>query len=521
MNKTWIIIGSAALLLTVSIIISFSTQDTPTKETEKPNIQAEHQEPAEARQNTTPIEKSDPKPMTTLNSMGTSTKNLIKSKAPSKHIELAGTIQVTGSLNNPYILKNGSKDVYLEVTMLAGDSRKHERPPLNIAVVIDRSGSMSGKKLTDAKAAAVYLVENLSEGDKVAIISYGTDVSLVHKLTAVNNDNRQEIIDSIKKVTDSGSTNLEGGLKKGRKQLLGDMVPNGINRILLLSDGLANVGISNVEGLSQIAENTQQKGISISTMGVGVDYNEDLMTAVSKMSGGNYYFIGSDLQGIFAQEFKTMATTVAMETNLELILPEGVTVADVYGYTHKVHNNRVIIPMNSFWAKQEKNLLVKLQVSPNTDIVEISQIRISYHDVEAGKEISKTSSMMSVKTTDDKILFEANRNIKVEERLEEIRIATSYEKAMKLYEEGKRDEASMVIKTQFNSTTTNNMYIKSGNLDVELEQLKSLDKNINTYKPSSKEGKAQKKKSKKRAYDQQRQKKFKKDVNLYDSDLVY
>ena len=129
------------------------------------------------------------------------------------------------------------------------------------------------------------------DGDRVAIVSYASDVRVDVPSTVINRRSRERIQDTIRRISDSGSTNLSGGLVAGHDQVRDHLNSDGVNRVILISDGQANRGITSVPALNRIAREAQQAGIVTTTLGLGSDYNEDLMTAVANHGGGNYYFV--------------------------------------------------------------------------------------------------------------------------------------------------------------------------------------------------------------------------------------
>ena len=426
-------------------------------------------------------------------------------------VEVKGALHMQASLDNSHIIKDGEGHIYLEVKLQAGLSKKQDRPPLSIAIVLDRSGSMSGQKLVDAKAAAIYLVENLNDNDKVTVITYGSDVTVVQEIITVSDKNREKIITLIRNIRDQGNTNLSGGLEAGQKQLLAGLSARGVNRILLLSDGLANRGITDLAGLRSLSSEIQKQQITITTMGVGVDYDEDLMTAVAQTGGGNYYFIqaSNQLQEMFNKEFEGMAGTIAIETNLVMTLPDGAKVEEVYGYPHQDHGNTAIVPLHSFWAKQEKSLLVKLKV-PTLALGEqdVVKLKLTYHNVEDNKGSSSETAFLRIICTDQEPDVTGGMDTTVVERVQEIEIARTNEEAMKLYKKGEVEKAKETIKRQRVKTKSVNKAVKSEKLDEEMGEMESLMDDMDNIAPESDQGKAKIKSTKKKSYEQQRKKDY-------------
>ncbi len=250
-----------------------------------------------------------------------------------------GNLTVSTAFENEYYTHTNREGYfYLEVKANKFNSELHQSLPMNISLVIDRSGSMAGDKLLNAKKAAKYVVDQLGSNDYLSIITYDNSVEVLQNTTAVYNPST--IKNKIDRITDRGGTNLMGGALKGFEEVKKGFKPGYINRVLLLSDGLANEGITNPQEIVKIIRRQNaENGISISTFGVGNDYNEDLMTAMAENGTGNYYFIAhaENIAGIFEKELNGLKEVVAQNAKeegkgkkeLELILErdkEGFTI---------------------------------------------------------------------------------------------------------------------------------------------------------------------------------------------------
>jgi Ca-activated chloride channel homolog len=258
-----------------------------------------------------------------------------------------------------------------------------EHVPLNISVVLDRSGSMAGDKLKYTKEALKYVVNNLDSRDILSIVLYDTEVEVFLEPQRIEDKN--SLLNRIDKIQIAGSTNLEGGIRRGyslvkqAKKLLGTEM---INRVLLLSDGLANVGVSDPEILSSITKGFfEEDHISISTFGVGTDYNENLMARIALHGGGLYYFIYSPekLPEIFNEELKGMSKVVAKNTILKIKFPEDqLTYERTYSFSSNLKKNVLEISFNDLFAEEQKSILICFKTSRKLNTPVIIECSLDY-----------------------------------------------------------------------------------------------------------------------------------------------
>lgn len=213
------------------------------------------------------------------------------------------------------------------------DAATYRAEPVSLVIVVDRSGSMSGWPIEQVKGALHTLVGKLRKGDRIGIITYGSEPQTHLEMTEYAG-NRARIDKAIDGIAIEGSTAMEEGLAAGYEMAAAEL-PNshGKTRVMLFTDENPNVGDTSAEGFMGQAEDGSRKGIGLTTFGVGVHFDAALATRVSSVRGGNLFFV--DNQGsarqIFDREFFNMVSEVAHDIDLVLAPPPGYRVTGVFG----------------------------------------------------------------------------------------------------------------------------------------------------------------------------------------------
>lgn len=360
-------------------------------------------------------------------------------------------VEIFTELDRPYVLSDEEQSVVLKVGLRAqADSVNTERLPLNVAIVLDKSGSMgSDQKMEKAKQGVYEIIERLNEGDIISVVVYDNYPRVL--IPAQPLENKAEIIKFISQIYPSGSTALYAGIELGAEELRKHISDYCLSKIILLSDGLANVGPQSSEELASLGLRLELEDMIISTIGVGLDYNEDLMTALAQESGGNSYFAkdSGELPRIFAEEINEAKTYVAKDIKVRIDTSEGVEPLDIIGRAGEVGDKYFNAEISALYGKNEKYALFEMKVPKAVHGVSktVANVRIEYTDTSTGKIITREQKVNIQYHKDANFVFSKEDK----GMLKETTLTKTSEiknQAIKLADEGKFKEAADYIGAQ-------------------------------------------------------------------------
>ncbi|MEX1276751.1 MAG: VWA domain-containing protein [Bacteroidota bacterium] len=353
-------------------------------------------------------------------------------------------VSIEGKLNCPVISTEGGR-IYLHLVIHATPIASSMRRPMNLAVVLDRSGSMGDQgKMEYARKALNSLIDQLREGDIFSLVIYDDVVEVLHRAQRVGSTERLKGL--VERVSPRGSTNLGGGMVEGFRQVERHAGREFANRVILLSDGLANQGVTDPHELNRIARRYRGKSISLTTIGMGLDYNENLMVGLSESGGGSYYFIENPrtLASIMREEFNQLSTVVAQNATIELLPGQGVRLIDVIGYEHKAEGDRLVIPIGDLASGDRQELTVEVDIPEGSGSITAVRGTLRYE----GKGLFESfpSFAATVRYSGDVTVIEKNRDNEVQAKADIARSTRNVEQAMHAMDRGDMDEAAGELK---------------------------------------------------------------------------
>ncbi len=253
--------------------------------------------------------------------------------------------------------------VLVEVTAPTARTER-VRPPVNLAFILDRSGSMSGDKIRLAKQAIEEAIARLHDDDRFSIVTYDDRVDVVVPGTLAGPGARRSALDRLREVDARGSTNLGEGWLRGAQQVAEALADEGVNRCLLLTDGLANVGITDRDELARHAGELRARGVATTTFGVGEDFDEVLLQAMAAAGGGHFYFIATaaSIRDHITSEVGETLEIVARGVTLEIVAAEGIRVESLSPYPVSNGRGRTEVTLGDLTSDERVEVVLRLNL---------------------------------------------------------------------------------------------------------------------------------------------------------------
>lgn len=266
-------------------------------------------------------------------------------------------------LHQPTATRSG----YLFIEPISGlDPARFQRAPQNLAVVIDRSGSMTGWKIAAVLEATHRLIDALDERDRLALIAFDTEVELLQPSRPVTN--RQYLHALVDRIFAGGTTNIIGGMQAGFAEIAPHIGPEIGSRLVIMTDEQPNVGDTSKQGFLELTGQYARQGIGLSILGIGLDLGTDLAFSVSQLRGGSYHYLEDEheVERLFGRDFDSFLTPVAHDLTIRIRPGVGLRVAEVFGVPReqvllKADGSAVLRAATVFFDRKRSGLVARLE----------------------------------------------------------------------------------------------------------------------------------------------------------------
>lgn len=328
-----------------------------------------------------------------------------------------------------------------------GESK--ERSRLNLALAIDRSGSMAGRPLDEAKRCASFVVDKLKNTDRVSLIAY--DSSIETLVPSINVEDKAILHRAIEAIDDGGCTNLHGGWLKGAEQISPHIDPSTISRIILLSDGQANEGLTDEAEIFKQCRELADAGVTTSTYGLGSNFNETLMIGMAKNGQGNSYYgrTADDLMDPFQEELSLLEALFAKQVRASISASAGILFEVLNKYSTD-GQGKIQLPDLAY--EGEAWMLVRCFIprtksgeGDGTELIDIFSVEFTYQDLN-GEAFNLPPIKLALPSLPAKAWESVTEDSLTVRRANELEAADIQEKAQQAAKSGDWTEVKRLLK---------------------------------------------------------------------------
>lgn len=320
-----------------------------------------------------------------------------------------------------------------------------DRPPIDVALVIDTSASMDGAPIEAARAAAAELVSSLRDGDRLTVVTFDSRARLAVPSVEIDDDARERCHQALAEIEARGTTDLAAGLH----QALGDLCPHAaegrVSRVVLLSDGVPNDASSIPSAISQASA----AGITVTALGLGLDYDETLLASIAQQTGGRFHFLESptELVPLFREENRRLMGVEARQLVLTLTTGPRVELREVVGHTAALPQPRLSLGLGDLSQGEERVVVVRLAVGPHRAgaTVELLDAQLTYRDPRTGETVEHDGVFLSARAEDDRAVLADSVDPEVEREIESAKAAALTLQAVALARQGEATRARDVL----------------------------------------------------------------------------
>lgn len=383
-------------------------------------------------------------------------------------------MKVSYSWNQPAIIQDRATTADLIITFQETDRNLANRLPLNLSVVLDRSGSMSGYPLTNAKDAAKKLVEYLTPEDYISVVVYDDMPATIVSPQLVTD--KKAIQKQISSIRSGGLTNLSGGWLMGCDRVKNNQSSDKLNRVLLLTDGQANRGIYEPKALINTAREKAASGIITTTIGFGSYFNEDLLISIADAAEGNFYFIQSpeDAVQVFDIEMESLVSVVAQNLTVKLQLEDKITVSEILNDYSSKDGKELEIFIGDVYGVEGKPLALQFELPVISSVgkQKVATITYSYETIVDDKIQQITDTLPVTITVDTpENIAQLKPDAEITQQASQLRIAKKKDEAIDFADKGDYQQAAKILREAIG-----NLKLKALNEYFEIaEEIEQLD----------------------------------------------
>ncbi len=341
---------------------------------------------------------------------------------------------------------DGMGTVQIEV-FSADDPASRDRAPLNLALVLDRSGSMGdARKWEYARQAAHELIDRLGREDSLAIVAYDDVVEV--PLPCGSLESREAAHRLVDQLFPRGRTFLSGGVEEGFHQVRKNRRPGSIGRVLLVSDGLANVGLTDRVKLAEWGSYMAERGVSLSTFGVGAEFDEDVLCQMAVRGGGTYHYLArpADIVAALGREFHLASRTVAGEVEILIRVRPGCRFDGVVGYPWSWRDGAAVVRLGALAAGEKRTVFARMASSlDRIGLQTVGEVEVGWREAGTERGVKASPSGVAFELVRDEAAFRKGYDQEVQGRRAVTESQVKAAEAAALVDQGRKQEALRVL----------------------------------------------------------------------------
>jgi len=359
-------------------------------------------------------------------------------------------MKVNYFLSKSEIAVNKAIDVDIIINFQGAQEQSNSRRPINLSLVLDRSGSMGGTPLRNALKATEKLIDYLQPEDYLSIVAYDDLVQTI--LPPQLAKDKSAIKAVIRQISAGGLTNLSGGWLMGCDHVQSQQAPEQLTRVLLLTDGFANRGVCEPEVLVKVANEKAAAGIVTTTLGFGNRFNEDLLIDIAEGGGGNFYFIQSldDAANVFSIEMESLTSVVGQNLIVNLKTENQIQVAEVLNkYPTQKEKSGMEILLGDVYQVESKPLVLQFSIPAIAKEGELTLgfLDYSYQSVVDGSiRKFRDTFPLTIKVVNAETASKIELNSDVTQQASQLRIAKKKDEAIAIADAGNYQEAAIILR---------------------------------------------------------------------------
>ncbi len=355
-------------------------------------------------------------------------------------------VKLDAAAVNRFVQAGAPGELYARVRIHTASAERAKRTPVNLALAVDTSGSMEGDAIAQAKKACDAMVDALADGDRLAIVTFDSKTRVLAPSLVLDNRSRAEIHARIAGIEARGTTDLAGGLQAALAEVQAHAAPETINRIVLVGDGEPN----DAAPIVPLAQQAAAQQIAITTLGLGIDYDETLMGRIAEAGGGKFHYVSDagKVAGLFKDEVLRIEHVAGRGATLRLAAGPGVEIREVVGYAMQPAGGRsVAVTIGDLVEGEDREIAVRLAMPSHSAgaSIELFDAEIGYQDAVVNGGAVSADGFLSVKASDKKDDIDKGYALEVDRSTARASVSALVLQALAAARAGRLDEAKRLV----------------------------------------------------------------------------